>query len=77
MKVKTQHKQIDSIEFELTVRDESAGYFGAWFCPECWSGGVKYELLPTVDDAMSQAEQGAIQHHESVHKSHRPANRIA
>ena len=66
-KVVKQFKQIGGVDFELTVRDESTGYFGAWFCRECWRGGVKYELLPNVDDALVQAGEGAMHHHVSEH----------
>jgi len=69
MKVAERVKQIDSVDYELAVRDEIAGYFGSWFCRECWQGGVKYELLPNADDAMAQAERGAEQHHASEHNS--------
>lgn len=69
MKVASKFKQISGVEFELTVRDESAGYFGAWFCRNCMHGGVDYQLLPSVDDAMSRAEQDALQHVETSHAS--------
>jgi hypothetical protein len=69
MKAAERIKQIDGVEYELAVRDEITGYFGSWFCRKCWLGGVKYDLLPTVDDAMTQAEHGAITHHEAAHQS--------
>ena len=60
-------KTIGGIEYELAVRDETTGYFGTWFCRHCHTGGVKYELLPEIRDALMQAERGAIAHHESEH----------
>ena len=65
---KSKHtKMIDGIEYELAVRDESTGYFGSWFCRDCHVGGVKYDLLPEVRDALMQAERGAIAHHDAEH----------
>ena len=69
MKVAQHTIQIDGIDYELTVRDENPGYFGAWFCCKCWLGGVKYDLLPIIGDAMAQAESGASLHHENNHAS--------
>ena len=67
MKVSQQTKLIDGQEYELAVREESPGYFGSWFCSQCSSGGVKYDLLRTIDDAFAQAERGAMAHHQAEH----------
>ena len=67
MKVSQQTKVIDGQEYELAVRDESTGYFGSWFCRQCSSGGVEYDLLLTIDDAFAQAERGAMAHHKAEH----------
>jgi hypothetical protein len=67
MKTAERIHQIEEVEYDLSVRYESAGYFGSWFCRECWKGGVVYDLMPSVNDAMTQAEQRAIAHHESAH----------
>jgi|688.fasta_scaffold1857263_2 hypothetical protein len=69
MKVAEHTKQIDGIDYEIAVRDEESGYFGSWFCRKCWKGGVKYDLLPSIDAALAQAENGASLHHEKKHKS--------
>lgn len=68
MKTVERIKQIDGVEYELAVRDETTGYFGSWFCRKSCQGGVRYDLLPTVDDAMTQAELGAIGHREAEHR---------
>ena len=68
MKVAEHIKQLDGIEYELAARDESTGYFGSWFCRTCWRGGVKYDLLPTIEEALAQAECGMLLHHEAEHK---------
>jgi len=67
MKTAERIHQIEEVEYELAVRDESTGYFGSWFCRACWKGGVVYDLMPSVNDAMTQAEQRANDHHESAH----------
>ena len=67
MKTAERIHQIEEFEYELSVRDESTGYFGSWFCRACWKGGVVYDIMPSVSDAMTQAEELAIAHHESAH----------
>ena len=74
MKATKQIKEIDGVEYELAVRNESNGYFGSWFCRACWKGGVRYDLLPTINDAFLQAERGAMRHHEAEHRSGHPTN---
>lgn len=69
MKVSEQTQAIGGVEYELAVRDESTGYFGSWFCRACWKGGVKYDLLPKIDDALAEAELGAMVHHEAEHET--------
>ena len=69
MKVAQRIKRIDGIDYELAVRDEILGYFGSWFCRKCWEGGVKYDLLPSINDALAQAESGACLHHQKKHMS--------
>ena len=67
MKTPEKIKMIDGIEYELAVRDESTGYFGSWFCRRCHAGGVKYDLFPEIRDALTEAERGAIAHHDAEH----------
>lgn len=69
MKVVERIKQFDGIDYELAVRDGISGYYGSWFCRKCWEGGVKYDLLPGIDDALAQAESDAYLHHENKHTS--------
>jgi hypothetical protein len=56
--------------YELSVRDELGGYYGAWFCRTCHAGGVKYELSPSVENAFGVAVAGAERHESQNH----PAN---
>lgn len=69
MKVAEHIRQIDGIDYEIAVRDELSGYYGSWFCRKCWEGGVKYDLLPSIEAAIEVAETGAFRHHETKHKS--------
>ena len=69
------HKEdmpLDGIVYEITVRDEVMGYYGAWFCKSCWRGGVKYELLPLIAQATEEAKTRAESHHSRTHQTTRP-----
>lgn len=68
MKAAEQIKTIDDVEYEFAVRDETTGYFGTWFCRACWRGGVEHDLLPSIDEAMTDAERRATIHHENEHR---------
>jgi hypothetical protein len=59
----------DGIVYEVTVRDEVTGYYGAWFCKNCWRGGVKYELFPTITQAIEDATGRAKTHHSQSHNA--------
>ena len=59
--------------YELSVRDEVTGYYGAWFCRTCWLGGVNYELTPAIADALEWARAAAIEHHDATHRHPPPA----
>ena len=67
MKVAVLNRLIYGVEYELAVRDEAGGYFATWFCRACWKGGVQYNLLPTITEAMADAEQRVIEHHKTEH----------
>ena len=69
MKASEQVKTIDGVDYEFAVRDVTTGYFGTWFCRSCWRGGLQYDLMPSIDDAITDAERRAIEHHESEHSN--------
>jgi hypothetical protein len=58
---------IGGIEYELQVRDELTGYYGACFCRACHEGRVRYDLVPSVKAAFQQAEAYAKLHHAEKH----------
>ena len=60
--------RIDSVDYVLRVREGPTGWFGMYFCKCCWKGGVKYDpQLPTVELALSDAKERAVQHHTTKH----------
>ena len=69
MKVSEHTEQFDGVEYELAVRDETTGYFGSWFCRACRTGGVKYDLVSTIDDALAEARRLSLVHHRCEHQS--------
>jgi hypothetical protein len=69
MVVRTEELLLDGIVYEITVRDEVTGYYGAWFCNHCWKGGVKYELLPVIPQARAEAKGKAKLHHSQIHSA--------
>jgi hypothetical protein len=69
MIVEKEDMSLDGIAYEITVRDEVMGYFGAWFCKSCWRGGVKYELLPHITQAIEEAKGRANAHHSQIHQT--------
>jgi len=69
MEVATEHLSHSGLTYELTARVEPGGYYGAWFCEACRTGGVKYELFSSIADAIAHAKCGAIAHHDSAHCS--------
>ncbi|TWT73083.1 hypothetical protein [Allorhodopirellula solitaria] len=69
MKESEHTEQIDGVQYELVVRDESTGYFGSWFCRECRTGGAKYDLVSTIDDALAEARRLSLVHHRCEHQS--------
>ena len=66
---------LGDIVYELSVRDGSIRYYGGFFCKACWEGRVKYDpLLPTANEAMSNAQQRATAHHLDIHANRLPQN---
>jgi hypothetical protein len=55
--------------YELSVRQEPGGYFGAWFCLACHCGSVKYDLYSSREDAFDAADAGAQEHESDKHVS--------
>jgi hypothetical protein len=60
---------LEGNSYELSVREEPGGYFGAWFCSMCHYGGVKYELHPSVEEAFAVATTDAEKHQSEQHIS--------
>lgn len=60
---------LDGIEIELQVREDPGGFFAACWCVPCHSGEVKYDLVPTQDEALAIARQLAEGHVQQRHKN--------
>jgi hypothetical protein len=54
-------------DYELSVREEPGGYYGAWFCRACHQGGVKYALSPSIERAFTAAMVDAEKHESEKH----------
>ncbi|HEY2828446.1 MAG TPA: hypothetical protein VGJ04_12665 [Pirellulales bacterium] len=63
-----QKMMLGGFDYELSVRDGTTGFYGAFFCDVCREGFVKYDpVFPTLGGAMQDARSRATAHHAEMH----------
>ncbi len=70
MEIREEDFSIGSIVYELSARQTTNGFYGAFFCQTCWQGWVNFEsFLPSAGEAILDAKHRAEIHHKVMHSA--------